>query len=431
MTSSNQKKELIEIKIDSEEAIDNFGFETFEENILLFVDEGYNNYKNRIKKAQEERDQASLKILTHTLKTTSRYMASENFAQICQGIESEAKYTNWEKIDELLKDFFYYFDHLYNECVKFYNDFKPEGEKKSRIPLISDSSNSNGIQRSNNIGTNNENNIDFKNNDNNNNNSQNEKDLQACKFSSGKLESNNSFSSEEKIGNDNYYNILGINLINISSNNGNSNNYKHSNFKSRKTTLEADDENNNDYKTEINKKIPKNKYSYDSLQVANQGNGDEKVIILTRSSNKNSSFSDTFLDQRNNVIYNDPKSGESSENNLLDNNIYNLNIKTTVCNNNNLVPIGFNQLQTNKTIGVSDRNFYYASAESKTIMEINNTPLPVNSRVDKYSKILNNDSIAYKESDLILGENKGSISTPKYSCSTYHIPTSKTTDLSG
>jgi len=125
------KREKMEIKIDSEDAIDNFGIEIFEQNILLFVDEGYHNYKEGIKKGQEEKDHSKIKILTHTLKTTARYMSSENFAQECHAIEMETKIPNWDKINFLLTDFFYYLDVLYNECIKFYNQYKPENERKS------------------------------------------------------------------------------------------------------------------------------------------------------------------------------------------------------------------------------------------------------------------------------------------------------------
>jgi len=118
------KKERPEIKIDSEEAIDNFGNEIFEQSILLFVDESYNNVKEGIKKALEEKDKNKIKILTHTLKTTARYMASENFALECQAIESESKEPNWEKMNNLLIDFFEDLDILYSECLKFYNDIK-------------------------------------------------------------------------------------------------------------------------------------------------------------------------------------------------------------------------------------------------------------------------------------------------------------------
>jgi HPt (histidine-containing phosphotransfer) domain-containing protein len=122
--TKNNRKEKFEIKIDSEEAIENFGSETFEQNIVLFVEESYNHFKEGIKKAQEEQDKAKMKIMTHTLKTTARYMSSENFALECQSIESETKDPNWDKINQLLPDFFEDLDILYNECLKFYNEIK-------------------------------------------------------------------------------------------------------------------------------------------------------------------------------------------------------------------------------------------------------------------------------------------------------------------
>lgn len=133
--SDNNRKEKVEIKIDSEEAIDNFGSEIFEQNIILFVEEGYNNFKEGIKKAQEDKDHSKMKINTHTLKTTARYMASENFALECQAIESETKAPNWEKINQLLPDFFQDLDILYNECVKIYNGIKGITQLKPQITI--------------------------------------------------------------------------------------------------------------------------------------------------------------------------------------------------------------------------------------------------------------------------------------------------------
>lgn len=139
--SENRRKEKLEIKIDAEDAIDNFGSEIFEQNIILFVNEGYNNFKEGIKKAQEEKDHAKMKIFTHTLKTTARYMSSENFALECQEIESETKAPNWGKIENLLPDFFKDLDILYNECIKIYNGIKGVSEMKHEITIESNTHN--------------------------------------------------------------------------------------------------------------------------------------------------------------------------------------------------------------------------------------------------------------------------------------------------
>ena len=118
------KKERPEIKIDSEEAIDNFGNEIFEQTIIMFVDESYKHFKEGIKKAQEEKDKNKIKILTFTLKTTARYMASENFALVCTALESEAKTPDWEKMNNLLIDFYEDLDILHTECLKYYKEYK-------------------------------------------------------------------------------------------------------------------------------------------------------------------------------------------------------------------------------------------------------------------------------------------------------------------
>ena len=118
------RKEKIEIIIDEDDAIDNFGEDTYRENIFLFVEGGYKHVYEGIKEGEHILDSAKMKILTHTLKTTARYMSSENFAQICQGIESETKAPNWDKIFELLPDFYEYLEILYNKTLKIYNRLK-------------------------------------------------------------------------------------------------------------------------------------------------------------------------------------------------------------------------------------------------------------------------------------------------------------------
>jgi HPt (histidine-containing phosphotransfer) domain-containing protein len=140
------EKNRPEINIDSEEAIDNFGNEIFEQTIILFVDESYKTFKEGIIKAQEEKDKNKMKILTHTLKTTARYMASENFALQCQALESESKNPDWEKIDNLLINFYKDIDILYNKCMKYYNEYKnvnkldniniENAEEKCKIKII-------------------------------------------------------------------------------------------------------------------------------------------------------------------------------------------------------------------------------------------------------------------------------------------------------
>ncbi len=117
-------KEKIEIIIDEEEACDNFGEDTFQENIIRFVEEGYKHSFEEIKEAEFMRNSAKMKITTHTLKTTVRYMCSENFAEICQGIESETKAPNWNKILELLPEFYNYYEILYQKTLKIYNRLK-------------------------------------------------------------------------------------------------------------------------------------------------------------------------------------------------------------------------------------------------------------------------------------------------------------------
>lgn len=448
MTSSNQKKELIEIKIDSEDAIDNFGSETFEENILLFVDEGYKNYKNGIKKAQTEHDQATLKMLTHTLKTTSRYMSSENFAQICHGIESETKSPNWEKIDGLLLDFFICLDLLYHECVKFYNDFKPAGEKKNVILVLNGDGDSfnNNKDKSNNYLGNSENN---KNNFNNNNNE--EEDLQGRKFPADKLEASKSSGDfETTTDNNNNININNDsnnhNFMDKSANNIDSN-YKHINFKNCKTFIAEENTSttNNLIKNENEKEtekitIQQKRENTDNnlLTTAAANPSVYNTRLCTGSSDKMGSFSNSFIKKRNNFLGQNSKSNEfNNENKNMDkdnNHSNNYNTSDNDNNNKKLDFKSFGNVQSTKIMGVSSKNLLYTSADIS--MEID-SPLPDNSssKIDKYVKIFNDDSVVCKELDLKAKSGKGGIyasgvSTPKYKTGNYDIATSKT-DLTG
>jgi len=118
------QKQKIEITIDEEDACDNFGEDTFQENIIRFVEEGYKYTYEEVKEAEFLRDPAKMKITTHTLKTTARYMSAENFALICQGIEGETKLPNWDKILELLPEFYEYYEILYQKTLIIYNRLK-------------------------------------------------------------------------------------------------------------------------------------------------------------------------------------------------------------------------------------------------------------------------------------------------------------------
>lgn len=122
--TNSEKKRDLEIYIDEEDAIENFGEEIFQENISHFIESGYKHTFEGIKEAEYHKDHSKMKLLTHTLKTTARYMSSENFAQICQKIENETKVPNWEKIFYFLEDFYFYLEILYKKTLAIYNKFK-------------------------------------------------------------------------------------------------------------------------------------------------------------------------------------------------------------------------------------------------------------------------------------------------------------------
>ena len=385
MTSNYPKKEKMEIIIDSVEAIDNFGSETFEENILLFVDEGYNNYTNGIKKAQTDRDQASMKMLTHTLKTTSRYMASENFAQVCQGIESEMKSPNWEKTDDLLTDFYYYLDLLYNECIKFYNDFKQEGQRK--ILILIDNGFGNG-------------------NNNINNNETN-------KSPTDMLESNESLMIVENVLN----NYISVN-----------NNSKFSGFKNCKPSIEGDNpsvnyiKNNNNYYENENENDVKNnmlsKESSDNNLVLNKES--EYKLKSYPNSNNTKTFPNSYINKRNSI-----KVENKNESTVEPNNTNNIkNNKSDFQNINNL--------KSTETLEVVNGSLLQGSIESDTEIY---SPFPDINKVNKYSKIFN-DVLVCKELDINEIKNSKSglynlgVSTPRFKSGNFDITLTKT-DLNG
>jgi HPt (histidine-containing phosphotransfer) domain-containing protein len=382
MTSNNPNKEKIEIIIDSVEAIDNFGSETFEENILLFVDEGYNNYTNGIKKAQSERDQASMKMLTHTLKTTSRYMASENFAQVCQGIESEMKSPNWEKTDDLLTDFFYYLDLLYNECIKFYNDFKQEGQRKRLILFDNEFGNGN-------------------NNINNN---------ETYKSPNDKLESNGSLMIGENVLN-NYRSV--------------NKNFKFSGFNKCKPSIEGenpsvnDRKNNNNYNENDIKNNMLNKESSDNNLL--QRKESEYRLKPNTNSNNMKTFPNSYIQKRNSIKV------ENKNESIVDLNDIN-NIK-----NNNFDFQNINNLKSTETLESVNISLLQGSIERNT--EIYSRVPDIN-KADKYSKIFNDASLVCKELDINDIKNSKScvhnlgVSTPRFQSGNFDIKLTET-DLNG
>lgn len=388
MTSIKLAKEKIEIKIDSEEAIDNFGSETFEENILLFIDEGYNNYKFGIKKAQIERNQASMKMLTHTLKTTSRYMASENFAQVCHSIESETKSPNWEKIDELLSDFFHYLDLLYNECIKFYNDFKKDGEKKSPINIVE-------VLKSN------FNNVSLK-------SSKKEEKNESPNIN---LQSSVNFNIDQENSS--------VDKLNSVCNN----NIKFSSFKNCKS---FNDSNQNEYEADNKIKIinlNKNKNVEDEYIENKLMDKKSKHNLNT---NNIASFTNTYIGRRSSVLI------ENIIETGIEDNVNNIYIN----NKNKNINFDFGgtiNLQSTRTMKFSNKNIDNSSIGNNMVTH---SPGLDNNKGVKYSKIFNDTSIVCKESDIndfksIKGGvyNSG-ISTPKFQSGNYEITSSKT-DLNG
>lgn len=111
-----------EIKIDEEEAKENYGDMIFEKSITILVEKEYETTRRNLQEAYDSKDSSRLKHITHTLKTNARFLCSENFALECQAIESCTKegLVNWEKVVELFPQFMEDFDLLFKEAEKIY-----------------------------------------------------------------------------------------------------------------------------------------------------------------------------------------------------------------------------------------------------------------------------------------------------------------------
>ena len=131
MDSSPITIEGVKIMIDSEQSIDNFGDDTFEDLVIDFIEETYDSKKSEVELGLEKEDLNKIKHATHTLKTTSRYVFEIGFADACQKMEYwSSKFLNLEKLKENSENYFKYLDLFYLELLVFYKDIKTQrGEK--------------------------------------------------------------------------------------------------------------------------------------------------------------------------------------------------------------------------------------------------------------------------------------------------------------
>lgn len=150
--NEKEKEKEIIIKIDKERSQDNFGDDMFDEIITDLVEERYDDKRAEVLEGFQNQNASKIKGATHTVKTTSRYLFEEGFAQICQDMENwSSKDLSWEKLNEN-KDFFLrYFAAFYEACLEYYKEIKiAKGEpiKKEYLEKVKPSAVSSNLESS-------------------------------------------------------------------------------------------------------------------------------------------------------------------------------------------------------------------------------------------------------------------------------------------
>lgn len=138
-----------DITIDYNNSVELYDEEPVNTVIELFIEQDYEDLKNNIQLTYDTKNYKELKRLVHTFKTTVRYMGSEGFAHLCEGIEKCVK--TGEEDPVLLAEKFPFFmkkyDALYHLAKIEYNRIK--GRTETSIPLLVINNDLNIIQHDN------------------------------------------------------------------------------------------------------------------------------------------------------------------------------------------------------------------------------------------------------------------------------------------
>jgi HPt (histidine-containing phosphotransfer) domain-containing protein len=120
-----------------EEADDMFSDSVVDKTLTLFVSEYYQHFKEELETARRNKDITKIKIGVHTLKSTSRYLCCEYFAQKCQKIEDIVAACLGEiekQFDEYLTCFGWLFDDAKAQYDTRFKD-KKEDEVEDISPI--------------------------------------------------------------------------------------------------------------------------------------------------------------------------------------------------------------------------------------------------------------------------------------------------------
>lgn len=129
---------LLDIKLNKQLAIDEYGQETFEFSVNHFIEEEYNEHFERLNKAFENKEGFEFKSVVHTMKSTAKYLTAMNFADQCARFEQWSKpgYVTWEPIIKNFDILVENFKRVYDAVKVFYDELNnPDdiGKKEDEI----------------------------------------------------------------------------------------------------------------------------------------------------------------------------------------------------------------------------------------------------------------------------------------------------------
>lgn len=119
----------IEIQINEADSRESYGDDIFELSVEDFVEDKYEEKKREMEEALKNQDIDKIKCATHTLKTSSRYIGEENFANECNKMESMASKGDWAGICQNFEYYLEYFEELYYAVYQIYLRIQSQSNK--------------------------------------------------------------------------------------------------------------------------------------------------------------------------------------------------------------------------------------------------------------------------------------------------------------
>ena len=113
--------------IDFDDAIDNYGADTVNFALTVFVTEIYGEIKDNINKAVNESNYTELRAIVHKFKSTTGYLGANGFSKLCAVIQKACEdKISMEKIKEYCKIFNDNLELLYQTCKGYYDKLPKE-----------------------------------------------------------------------------------------------------------------------------------------------------------------------------------------------------------------------------------------------------------------------------------------------------------------